>query len=77
MTTNEALTTWNDACAAGKDGIRVWMDGNREPLAVALSKHPLAEIELTELPAPRSDWRGVVKVTDAGETEATFYLCVQ
>jgi hypothetical protein len=77
MSVDEALGKWNDACAALVSGEVVWMNGNREPLSVSLSHHPQAQIEETDLKSPRSDWKAVVKVTESGETEASFYLCVE
>lgn len=77
MTRDESLAKWRDACAAVVTGGVVWLDGNREPLAVALSHHPQAEIMDTELVSPRSDWKAVVKVTPDGEQKSSFYLCVE
>lgn len=77
MSVTDALKKWNDACAALVSGEIVWLNGNREPLAVSLSHHPQAAIEETDFKCPRSDWKAVVKVTPAGETEASFYLCVE
>jgi hypothetical protein len=77
MKTDEALAQWSDACAAVVLGSTVWINGNREPLSVALSHHTQAEIEVTELASPRSDWKAVVKVTPDGKSDAHFYLCVE
>lgn len=77
MTAKEAIANYSDACAAVVISGSVLINGNREPISVALSKHIEAAVDLTDLSSPRSDWKGVVKVTPKGETEASFYLCVE
>lgn len=78
MTGKDAIEQWSDACPAMVTGGVAWINGNREPIALALSRHIEADVELLEeVAAPRVDWKAVVRVTPTDGTQAAFYLCVE